>query len=144
MSLWAIKNHDFILSTTLQIVQSDVTRSYTKPQYLHDKIDIKVWKEHTPARHLCVKAVLQIFWVISNFFLKIIQKAKSWPQFFIWMWNSPPPKKKGKKRDRNSFNCILSTFAAHNRWKPHKNWKGKDKREMYDPELMRLEEKCCF
>ena len=45
--------------------------------------------------------------------------------------------------------CSKSTFSAqvipannaHNRWKPHKNWKGKDKRETYDPELMRLEEK---
>ena len=32
-------------------------------------------------------------------------------------------------------------WFAHNRWKPLKNWKGKDKRESYDPELMRLEEK---
>ena len=32
-------------------------------------------------------------------------------------------------------------WFANNRWKPHKNWKGKDKRETYDPELIRLEEK---
>ena len=32
-------------------------------------------------------------------------------------------------------------WFAHNRLKPHKNWKGKDKRETYDPELIRLEEK---
>ena len=32
-------------------------------------------------------------------------------------------------------------WFAHNIWRPHKNWKGKDKRETYDPELIRLEEK---
>ena len=41
-----------------------------------DMIAIKVWVEHTPAKHFCLKAVQQIFWVNFKFLPKDDSKSE--------------------------------------------------------------------